>query len=149
MDASSSIGEGSSAAIKERIDQTRHQLGVKLGALEGQVRAVSSHARDVFRGRIDAARDVVDLRRQVVRHPWVWSGLAVGVGFMVGRSGRRRQRPASEPPRSSLVRGVVASQLATLQSVLVGRLLSFVAERVGERIVGASEGPKGRSPDTF
>lgn len=139
MDAPTSLERDSSYALREQISQTQRQLGVKLGALEGEVRAVTTHARDAIRERISDARDVVDIRRQVARHPWVWSAIAVGAGVLVGRRTRGGRVDSYESPRSSFVRGVVAPHVATLQSVLVSRLLSLMAERLKERIVGLAE----------
>lgn len=140
MDAPTSVGGDSSSALREQIHQTQLQLGAKLGALEGEVRAVTSHAKDAIRERFENARDIVDIRRHVARRPWLWSALAVGVGVMAGRRGGRSQSAGAEPSRPGALRRVVAPHIATLQTFLVGQALSFAAERLKERATGLRNG---------
>lgn len=140
MDAQTGVGGDSSSALREQIHTTQLQLGAKIGALEGEVRAVTSHAKEFVRERFESARDVVDVRRHVARHPWLWSAFAVGVGVLVAR---RRARPSSrspEPVEPGVLRRMVAPHLVTLQRILVGRALSFMVERLRERVVGPQKG---------
>lgn len=133
MDAPRGVEGDSSHALREQIHQTQLQLGAKFGALEGEVRAATSQAREAIRGRIEAARDLVDIRRHVARHPWVSSAVALGLGVTLGRRvGSSRQGNTRVSPLS-WARGLLAPHVASFQTMLVGRALSFLAERLKER----------------
>lgn len=140
MDAQAGLGGESSYALRDQIHQTQLQLGAKLGALEGEVRAVTAQAKDSIRERVEAARDLVDVRRHVARRPWLWSALAVGSGVFVAlRAGWRRVDPPA-PPRPGWVRALAAPHIATIQTILVGRALSFAADRLRDKLFGAVSG---------
>jgi hypothetical protein len=142
MDAQAGLGGEPSHALREQIHQTQLQLGTKLGALEGEVRAVTAQAKESIRERIEAARDVVDVRRHVALRPWLWSALAVGAGVLVARRTGRRRLDQPAAPRPGWLRTVAAPHLATIQTILVGRALSFAADRLRNKLYGVlSESP--------
>lgn len=133
MDAQRGVEGEASYALREQIQQTQLQLGAKLGALEGEVRAATSHAREAIRGRIEAMQDLIDIRRHAARHPWVSGAVALGLGVVVGRrvgKGRRGNSGVSPP---SWARDLLAPHVSSFQTMLVGRALSFVADRLKER----------------
>ncbi len=140
MDAQAGLGGEPSHALREQIHQTQLQLGTKLGALEGEVRAVTAQAKQSIREQIEAARDVVDVRRHVARHPWVCSALAVGAGVLVARRIDRRQLDQPAVLRPGWVRTLAAPHVATIQTILVGRALSFVADRLRDKLFRAVSG---------
>lgn len=133
MDAQRSVEGDSSHALREQIQQTQLQLGAKLGALEGEVRAATSHAREAIRGRIEAMQDLVDIRQHVARHPWASGAIALGLGVMVGRRVGSPRHGNSRVSPPSWTRDFLAPHVASLQTMLIGRALSFVAERLKER----------------
>lgn len=140
MDAQTGLGGEPSYALREQIHLTQLQLGAKIGALEGEVRAVTAQAKDSIRERIEAARDLVDVRKHVARHPWLWSALAIGAGVLVARRNGRRRVDQPAAPRPGWVRTMVAPHVATIQTILVGRALSFAADRVRDKLFGAVSG---------
>ena len=143
MDAETSVGGESSLELREQIQQTQADLGQKIGALEGEVRAVATQARDAVRQRVQAVRDVVDVRQVVVRRPIASCLVAFGVGVFVGRSFRPvwRNREQTDldllqPPRRGL-RSVVAPELGALRTMIVGKALGVVGDILRSRLAGS------------
>jgi hypothetical protein len=143
MDAQAGVGRDPSAQLREQIHHTQIELGEKLGALEGEVRGVTAHAKEAIQDRISAVRDAVDVRQYVARHPLLWGALAVGSGVWVARRARQR-RVVTDAPRAGWVRGAVAPQLAALQAMIVGRAFSFIIDRARDRLLGANLGSSPR-----
>ena len=147
MDAETGVGGESSVGLREQIQQTQTDLGLKIGALEGEVWAVASQAREAVRERLQAVRDIVDVRQAVVRRPVVSCFVAFGVGVLVGRRiGAARRSGAQEnfdvllPPRGGL-RSVVAPELAAFRALIVGKALGAVGDILRSRLKGSQAEP--------
>jgi hypothetical protein len=151
MDAETGMRDERSLELREQIHQTQTDLGLKIGALEGEVRAVATQARDAVRDRLNAVRDVVDVRHVVVRRPVASCIVAFGVGVLVGRRiGAARRSGAQEnfdvvlPPRGGL-RSAVAPELAAFRALIVGKALGAVGDILRSRLAGGrSESFEGR-----
>lgn len=147
MDAQAGLGSEDSQVLREQIYRTQLELGQKLGALEGEVRGVTAQAKEAIQERLAAVRDVVDVRQHVVRHPFVWGAVAFGSGVWVARRTGRRRVDRTKPP-AGWVREMAAPHFRSLQTILVGRAISFVADRLREALMGrAAEPPSRGEPD--
>jgi hypothetical protein len=147
MDAETGMRDERSLELREQIHQTQTDLGLKIGALEGEVRAVATQARDAVRDRLNAVRDVVDVRHVVVRRPVASCIVAFGVGVLVGRRiGAARRSGAQEnfdvvlPPRGGL-RSAVAPELAAFRALIVGKALGAVGDILRSRLKGSQAEP--------
>lgn len=150
MDAETGVGENS-LELREQIQQTQADLGLKIGALEGEVRAVATQAREAVQERLRAVRDVVDVRQVVARRPFASCLVAFGVGVFVGRrlGTARRDRggevfEALQPSRRGF-RSVVAPDLGAFRAMIVGKALGVVGDILRSRLAGnRSESFEGR-----
>ena len=104
---------------------------------------MATQARDAVRQRVQAVRDVVDVRQVVVRRPIASCLVAFGVGVFVGRSFRpvwrnREQTDLAllQPPRRGL-RSVVAPELGALRTMIVGKALGVVGDILRSRLAGS------------
>ncbi len=143
MDAETGVGRDSSSELRDQIQQTQADLGSKIGALEGEVRHVATHAKERVRERINAVQDVVDVRRYVERSPALASAIALGLGIAFGI---RRPRIARERrvgrvvsvrgPQGGRLWSALSPEIATLRALVVGRALGLVGEMVRDRMRG-------------
>lgn len=154
MDAETGVGRESSSELRDQIQQTQADLGSKIGALEGEVRHVATHARERVRNRINAVQDVVDVRRYVERRPGLASAIALGAGFALGMRRPRRERErrvgrivSVRGPRGGRLWSAISPEIATLRALLVGRALGLVGEMVRDRMRGEYY-PEPRQPET-
>ena len=148
MDAQTSLSEGASVALRQQIQQTQIDLGAKIGALEEGVRAVTTHAKDAVRERVEAVRDVVDVRRHVARYPFVSVAFALGAGLVVARRRRNASAMYITKPQHGWVRNLVASQVATLRTLLAGRALALAGDILSDRILRPQSGAQKTPPDS-
>jgi ElaB/YqjD/DUF883 family membrane-anchored ribosome-binding protein len=154
MDAETSIGGESSSELRDRIQQTQADLGSKIGALEGEVRHVATQARDKFRERVNAAQDVVDVRRYVERRPLLAVAVALGAGVALGMRRPRSERErrvgriiSVRGPQGGRLWSAISPEIATVRALIVGRALGFVGEMVRDRMRGGQY-PEPRQPET-
>lgn len=142
MDAETSMRDERSHELREQIQQTQTDLGLKIGALEGEVRAVATQARDAVRERINAVRDVVDVRQVVVRRPIVSCIAAFGAGVLLGRGirperwSRRRGDFEAYQPEVGRIRAMVAPELGALRALLAGKVIGVLSDMVRNRLRG-------------
>lgn len=148
MDAETGMRDERSHELREQIQQTQTDLGLKIGALEGEVRAVATQARDAVRERIGALRDVVDIRQIVVRRPVVSCIAAFGAGILLGRgvrperwSGRRRDLDVYQAQGGG-IRTVLAPELGSLRALVAGKLIGVFSDMVRNRL-------RGTHPESF
>lgn len=148
MDAQTGVGEGASVALRQQIEQTQGELGAKIGALEDEVRAVTTHAKEFLHERVEAVKDVVDVRRHVARYPFVSVAIALGAGLFIARRRKGGSARRMSDTQAGWVRQVVAPQVASLQTMLAGRALALIGDLVSQRIFYPQSGRAKTPPDS-
>ncbi len=73
--------EGAMGTVKDTVDSVRDTMENVTGAVGGAVEGV----RDTFQDAAEAVRDTFDLPKQMDKHPWLFMGGAVAVGFTAGK----------------------------------------------------------------
>jgi hypothetical protein len=116
MDATGDVGDEAQAL--------RSEIAATSRSLEGRVRRLKGYARE---RRLDL-RSPFKLRHRLASRPLLWSGVAFGVGLLVGSS--------RAVARSGVIKGVGRASggiLAGFGRSVGARLLDLAVKRVVER----------------
>ena len=96
--------------IRQQIDATKSQLSDKLQQLELQIAETAQSTGTAVNATVEAVKDTVetvqgvthrisntfDVRSKISRHPWLTLGACAGLGYLIGRRGRKKS--LSMPP---------------------------------------------------
>jgi hypothetical protein len=142
MDAEKRMSDDRSHELREQIHQTQTDLGLKIGALEGEVRAVATHARDAVRERVAAVRNTIDVRQVLGRRPLASCVVAFGVGVLLGSGAR--PKPFSQARRHGVLgggadggfRSMVAPEVGALRAMIAGKAIAVLGDALRKRFRG-------------
>ena len=103
-------------------------------------RSLDSHLDEIGR-RVKSARNKVDLRAQIVAHPWPALGLAFALGAFAAVAVRRSARAMQDNPiRGALTAGAGAIAIQLLKGYALGQLADAARSWLDERLGGAPRG---------
>ena len=119
-----------------------------LKALEDEVRAVTSHAKEFLHERVEAVKDVVDVRRHVARYPFVSVAIALGAGLFIARRRKGGSARRMSDTQAGWARQFIAPQVASLQAILAGKALALVGDLISERMFRSQSGHTKTPPDS-
>ena len=124
----------SSDAIKAKIEETRADLGEKLGTLENEVRSTISNASATVNEKISGIKEAFTVKHYVTERPWLAMGVAVTAGVALGivlKSRGNRSAPGSYVNTSN---SGDSNYSNSLRSLVLGSALGFLGNSVKEAV---------------
>lgn len=128
--ASPSEDDAESQALRHQLEQTRSALASKLESLQKRlsksvetacdaVDETMHSAKQTAQDAVQSIKQTLDLKQQVVRHPWTMMGVATCVGVFLAKRGRGCRQPFARksnnghhsgeiPPQSEAVEATAA-----------------------------------------